>query len=997
MQPFRVYRTLRSAPVPMRLLSGTFPAPADPALAKQGLEHWAEAAAEADATNARFARSLAADDRGRALLEAVFGNSPYLSHLLITEMGFARRLIDSGPDAAFAEVVKGPQPEADGPALMRRLRVAKRRAALAAALSDIAGVWTLEKVTRGLSDFADVAHRLAVRHLLAAARERGDVAGGEPDPARGYFILGMGKLGSRELNYSSDVDLIALYDPERIEYAGSRSLQHLMIQITRDLVRILEERTEDGYVFRCDLRLRPDPGATPLAVSVDAAEAYYEGMGQNWERAAMIKARYVAGDQKAGEAFLKVLVPYIWRKHLDFAAIADIHSIKRQIHAHHGGATIRIPGHNVKLGRGGIREIEFYAQTQQLIWGGRMPQLRKPGTVDAIAALEATGRVTLEAAYQLTEAYRFLRRVEHRLQMIEDQQVHTLPEDVAGLNALAVFLGFRDGEEFSAVLLEHLRNVERNYAALFEEAPSLTAPLGIPGNLVFTGIEHDPDTLKTLERLGFADPPVISAAIMAWHRGRYPAMRSARAREILTELVPAILSAFAKTASPQAAFMKFDEFLSRLPAGVQLFSLFQANPALLAIVAEVMGDAPYLADILARRPILLDGVLSADFFEPLPDLPAIEHELSETVAQAQSFEGVLDLVRRWAGDKKFRVGVHLLRNLIPAETAGANFSDIAEAAIRVLKPAVEAEFAEDQGPMPGGMAVVAMGRLGGRDMTLGSDLDLIFVYDTGARGADDVTGHEYFSRLSRRLINAITAQTAEGPLYSVDMRLRPSGSSGPIASSLAAFRSYQSNSAWTWEHLALTRARFIAGPPALASAIGEIVREVLTRKRDPGRLAREVLDMRLKIAQTYKAHSLLDIKHLRGGFVDADFIVQFLQLRFGNARPEILAQNTLEALARVAEAGLIAADTAHTLHEALRLWQRLLAILRLCYPEPFPQPMTEDDAPEGLRRLLTRATATADYDALKRDIQSWAGRVRAIFEDLIEKTAAPAEEKTEGL
>ena len=984
----------------MRLLSGTFPAPADPALAKQGLERWAEAAAAADATKARFARSLATDERGRALLEAVFGNSPYLSHVLIAEMDYARRIVEAGPDAAFAEVLKGPQPGPDGAALMRRLRIAKRRAALTAALADIAGVWTLEKVTRALSDFADSALQLTVHHLMAAARAKGDIAGVETDPARGYFILGMGKLGSRELNYSSDIDLIALYDPDRIEYKGSRSLQHLMIQTTRDLVRILEERDEDGYVFRCDLRLRPDPGATPLAVSVGAAEVYYEGMGQNWERAAMIKARHVAGDQNAGDAFLKVLVPYIWRKHLDFAAIADIHSIKRQIHAHHGGGTVVIPGHNVKLGRGGIREIEFYAQTQQLIWGGRMPKLREAGTVEAIAALEAAGRVTLEAAYQMTTAYRFLRRVEHRLQMIEDQQVHTLPEDEAGLQALAVFLGFRDAGEFSAVLLEHLRNVERNYATLFEEAPSLTAPLEIPGNLVFTGIEADPDTLKTLERLGFADPPVIAAAIMAWHRGRYPAMRSARAREILTELVPAILSAFSKTASPQAAFMKFDEFLSRLPAGVQLFSLFQANPALLDIVAEVMGDAPYLADILARRPILLDGVLSADFFEPLADLPALEHELSETVAQAQSFEGVLDLVRRWAGDKKFRVGVQVLRNLIPAETAGANFSDIAEAAIRVLKPAVEAEFARDQGPqgkMQGGMAVVALGRLGGRDMTLGSDLDLIFVYDTGARDANDVSGHEYFSRLSRRLINAITAQTAEGPLYSVDMRLRPSGSSGPIASSLAAFRSYQSNSAWTWEHLALTRARFIAGPPALASAIGEIVREVLTRKRDPGRLAREVLDMRLKIAQTYKAHSLLDIKHLRGGFVDADFIVQFLQLRFGNARPEILAQNTLEALARVAEAGLIAADTAHTLHEALRLWQRLLAILRLCYPEPFPQPMTEDDAPEGLRRLLTRATATADYDALKRDIQSWAGRVRAIFEDLIEKTAAPAEEKTEGL
>lgn len=971
----------------MRLLSGKFPAAGDRALARHGLERWAEAA-EADADTARFARALAADGRGRALLEAVFGNSPYLSHILLAEMPFARRLIEAGPDAAFAEVMGELDADADRPALMRRLRVAKRRIALIVALADIAGVWPLEAVTGALSDFADAALRLSVRHLMAAARAKGDIGRGESDSACGYFLLGMGKLGSRELNYSSDIDLIALYDPDRIDYRGSRSLQELMVQATRELVRILEERTGDGYVFRCDLRLRPDPGATPLAVSVGAAEIYYEGMGQNWERAAMIKARRVAGDEEAAAAFLKILVPYIWRKHLDFAAIADIHSIKRQIYAHHGGGTITVAGHNLKLGRGGIREIEFFAQTQQLIWGGRMPELRRPGTVEAIAALAAAGRIARQAADELTKAYRFLRTAEHRLQMIDDQQVHTLPEDEAGLQALAVFLGFRDTGDFTDVLLHHLRNVERHYAALFEEAPSLSTP----GNLVFTGTEHDPDTLKTLERLGFADPAAVSAAIMAWHRGRYPAMRSARAREILTELVPAILAAFAKTASPQAAFLKFDEFLSRLPAGVQLFSLFQANPALLDLVAEIMGNAPHLADRLARRPILLDGVLAPGFFEPLPDLAHLESELADVIARAVGFEAALDVARRWTGDKEFRIGVQILRNLTPADAAGASFSDIAEAALRILKPLVEDDFAKQHGRIKGGeMAVIAMGRLGGREMTVASDLDLVFVYDFDAgieqsNGKKPLDPHEYFGRLSRRLINAISAQTGEGQLFAVDMRLRPSGHSGPIASHLEAFHRYHQEQAWTWEHLALARARVIAGTPKLSDAVERIIREALTRPRDAQKLAHDVADMRLRMAHEHKPRSLFDVKQLRGGLIDVEFIVQFLELRHAHAHPDILDQNTARALERIKRTGLIPAHTAAALSGALTLWQRVLGLLRLCYPEP----IAPEDAPEGLRRILVTASGAGDYPALIGEIEDRAAAVRAIFEELIEKTAGPA-------
>ncbi len=968
------------------------PAPADAEGLRAGLEHWREAAGP------KLSQSIEAEPGGEALLHAVFGNSPFLTHALVAERQFADTLFEYGADAAFQSLILGVRTELaaepDRKQVMRSLRIAKRRAALLIALADIGGAWPLEKVTAALSDFAEIAQQLAVAHLLDAAKTEGDIADSTVDES-GYFILGMGKLGGRELNYSSDIDLIALFDPERIVYTGSRSIQEFMIRLTRDLVTILEERSDDGYVFRCDLRLRPDPGATPLAISVDAAETYYEGMGQNWERAAMIKARCVAGDLTAAGNFLKSLVPYVWRKHLDFAAIADIHSIKRQIHAHRGGGTIAVNGHDIKLGRGGIREIEFFAQTQQLIWGGRVPELRQRATCDALNALCVTERITRQAADDLIAAYRFLRRLEHRLQMVDDQQTHKLPNDDAGIARIAVFLGYQDAKSFTVELVHHLQTVERHYAALFEEEPSLSKT----GNLVFTGIEPDPETLQTLGDFGFAEPEAVSQIVMGWHRGRIPATRSARAREILTELVPAILAAFAKTADPQSAFAKFDGFLARLPAGVQLFSLFQAYPVLLDLVAEIMGDAPGLADLLARRPILLDGVLSSDFGEPLAPVWILEAELNQAVSRTEGFEGVLDAARRWTEDKKFRLGVQMLRHLTAVEASGPVFADIADAVIRVMLPAVEAEFAIQHGKIPGGgMAVVGMGRLGGREMTLGSDLDLVFVYNH-AKSAEQSDGpkplgiHEYFARLSRRLINALSAPTAEGELFRVDMRLRPSGNSGPIASHIDAFRLYHKESSWTWEHLALARARVVAGPDSLKAQIEDAIRETLTRKRDVPKLARDVYDMRLRIAETYKVDSLLNVKHLRGGFVDLEFIVQYLELCYAHAHPEILSQNTREALNRLEAAGILDADAARALKNALLLWQRILGVLRLCYPEPIPAPLSAETAPKGLQQVLIRVTSAPGYSTLLTEIEQRAAAVHELFRQIIERQAGPPPDK----
>ncbi|MBM3542292.1 MAG: bifunctional [glutamine synthetase] adenylyltransferase/[glutamine synthetase]-adenylyl-L-tyrosine phosphorylase, partial [Alphaproteobacteria bacterium] len=696
-----------------------------------------------------------------ALLDAVFGNSPYLGQALVKEVAFVRDLATAGPEISFANLIAALEsggietaPESDA---MRALRQAKRRAALLIGLADIADLWPVERVTGALSRLADATLSAVARRLLRRAAADGAFALKDAhDPARGsgLIVLGMGKLGAGELNYSSDVDLIVLYDPERIGAEDRSALQRHMVKLTHGLVRHLAERTADGYVFRTDLRLRPDPGSTPPAIPVAAAETYYESLGQNWERAALIKARPAAGDIEAGAVFLAQLRPFVWRKHLDFAAIQDIHSIKRQVNAHHGGGEIAIAGHNLKLGRGGIREIELFAQTQQLIWGGREPSLRVPGTVAALDALAAAGRIAPEVADRLARSYRFLRRVEHRLQMVADEQTHSLPESAAALEAMAIFLGHAGAEPFSAALLDHLRTVERHYAELFEEAPAL----GGGGNLVFTGADHDPETLRTIARAGFPDPGAVSSLIRGWHHGRYRAMRSTRARELLTELTPALLSALSKTANPAAAFTRFDEFLGRLPAGVQIFSLFYANPGLLDLVAQIMGDAPRLATHLARRPAALEAVLMRGFFDAVPDLPALERELAKALELARDLEDRLGVIRRWINDKRFQIGVQILRGAIEATAAGAALADATETALESLVHAVEDDFVRRHGRVPNGaMAAVALGKLGGREMTVRSDLDLIFVYEAAddlaaSDGGRPLAAAHYFARLSQHVL-----------------------------------------------------------------------------------------------------------------------------------------------------------------------------------------------------------------------------------------------------
>ena len=948
-----------------------------------------ERAARTLAEIAPLVPAIAAEPGFRATLEAAAGNSPYLARLVLKESAFLTELFGLGPQTCLAALntdALAAAQSADAAAVMRRLRNAKRRAALAIALADITGSFDLNDVTQALTQFADACVKGALRFLLAEAAKAQRLRGmsrEDLEDGTGLVVLAMGKMGAFELNYSSDIDLIVFYEDERFPFARRDDKRTAAVDLVKDLLKLLTESTADGYVFRVDLRLRPDAGATQIAISTVAAELYYESMGQNWERAAWIKARQCAGDPIAGARFLKNMEPFIWRKNLDYAAIQDIHSIKRQIHSHAGHGRVAVAGHNIKLGRGGIREIEFFAQTQQLILGGRDLSLRSPRTLGALAALRARGHISPGAEHDMADAYLFLRKVEHRLQMIEDQQTHTLPKSPQGLDSVARFAGFDDTVAFEDVLRAKLTTVQSHYARLFErEAPLATQT----GSLVFTGVEEDPETVATLARMGFERPTDISAVIRAWHHGRIRATRSARARELLTKLMPTLLEALARTADPHAAFIHFDRFLSGLPAGVQVFSMLFANPRLLDLVAEIAGSAPKLADYLGRHAEVLDALVDADFLTRTPSESELELRFAEELARVSGYEAALDAARRFTKEETFRIGVQVIQGLSDVEQAGPAYAVVADTVIKGLQGIVEREMAAAHGSVPGGaFVVVALGKLGGREMTATSDLDLVFIYThdrdgTASDGPKPLAPSAYFARMAQRFIAGLTAMTAEGRLYDVDMRLRPSGNQGPVAVRFETFVEYHRQHSWTWERMALTRARVLSGPEALQARVGDAIRTALTQSpTDPVTMLSDARAMREKLAAQFPGREKWDLKFAPGGLVDIEFVAQILQLIGAQMCERVLDQNTIFALRRLADSKRIDAGDAQALIEAARIEHGLTHVLRIAVDGPFKT----ETATRGLKLLLARAGDTPDFAALEAHLTETQIQVRTIFDRLI--------------
>jgi glutamate-ammonia-ligase adenylyltransferase len=975
-----------------RRLAGALPRPSP-----QGRARVAEWLSSIRRTVAGKAIASLVEDHARlaSLLGGIAETSPYLWDLVRADPARFLRLISGDADAALTALLvtaRDTATAAKGTAeLMRVLRRAKVEAALLIALADIGGVWPVARVTAALTDVAEMALGAAVRHLLGEAEARGKLAFPDPqNPAAGcgYVVLAMGKMGGHELNFSSDIDLMVFFDPAVSSLAPNVEASPFYVRMTRELVKLLQQRTADGYVFRVDLRLRPDPSSTQIANSTEAALNYYESRGQNWERAALIKARPCAGDVAAGERLIRELAPFVWRKYLDYAAVADIHAMKQEIHAYRGHGEIAVEGHNIKLGRGGIREIEFFVQTQQLIAGGRHSQLRGRGTVATLAELAAGGWIDAAARDELTSAYDFLRRVEHRLQMIADEQTHTLPADREVLGALARFLGFKSRDDFAAALLAHLRAVEKHYIKLFESAPTLLAE---QQNLSFAAGEGDTaaETLDRLVAMGFHHPREAAGAVQRWQAGTYRALRSEPIRKSLIELVPTIFDQFARAENPNAAFASFDQFLAGLRPGSRLLPLLRQNPELIRFIALILGTAPRLADILAQHPHVIDPLIDPTFFGALPDVARLEAELARAIGEARSYEDVLDAVRLFGQEHMFLIGARILSGSLSAEQAGDVFATLADVLIRAVHARVEADFAGVHGRVRGQQtAILALGRLGAREMTASSDLDLIVIYDFDAEhpnsdGARPLYGGQYFARLTQRLINALTVRTNYGVLYEVDMRLRPSGRSGPLATHIDSFVGYQRSEAWTWEHMALTRARVVSASPAFAARIEAAIHDVLCRRREAPAIAADVVEMRATIAKEKGDADPWELKYAAGGLIDIEFIAQYLQLVHAATLPDILDTSTARMLDRAAHAAVLEAEDAEVLRPAVSLFHGLTQILRLCLPGAFDP----KSANAGVLALLARAADLPDFPALQAHVLETQRQVRESFVRILGKAS----------
>jgi [glutamine synthetase] adenylyltransferase / [glutamine synthetase]-adenylyl-L-tyrosine phosphorylase len=961
---------------------------AAPEAAKQRLGDWL---AEFDGQPAGTAlRALFdAHPHARALMLGLADGSPHLWELASADPLRLAALLGSNPEARFEAIIAqgcaaiaATSAEAE---VMRLLREMKAEGSLLIALADIGGVWPVMRVTAALTELADATVGAAVRYLLGQAARDGRLRpadASKPEVGSGYIVLAMGKMGAGELNYSSDIDLIVFYDAQAANLAEGVEPAPFYVRITRGLVKLLQERA-GGYVFRTDLRLRPDPGSTQVAVSTAAALDYYESVGRNWERAAMIKARPCAGDIAAGEKMLRYLSPFIWRKYLDFAAVSDIHSMKRQIHAYRGHGEIAVEGHNVKLGRGGIREIEFFVQTQQLIAGGRHPELRGRETLPMLDMLTEREWIGPAARDELGAAYRFLRTVEHRLQMVADEQTHTLPGDREALERFARFFGSADRDEFAEALLGHLRNVQRQYATLFESAPAAEARERV---LSFPADADDRETLDNLTVMGFKQPLEVSAQVRNWLAGGYRSLRGEHAGAQLTELVPLLLTHFARSANPDAAVMAFDRFLARLHGAGRLFSLLRQNPDLMALIALVLGTAPRLAEGLAQFPDVMDAVIDPSFFGALPEEDELRAVLDRSLQQAGGYEDFLDRIRIFAQEQMFLIGTRILSGTVSAEQAGEAYARLTDMLIRSLFRAVESEFKALHGSIAGQeIAILALGKLGGREMTATSDLDLIVIYDFDAEhpesdGKRSLYGGQYFTRLVQRLISALTAHTNYGVLYQVDMRLRPSGRAGPVATRIDSFASYQDTEAWTWEHMALTRARVVEASPGFRARIEATIGSVLGTARNAELIAGDVAEMRQAMAREKGEDERWNLKYVAGGLVDIEFIAQYLQLVHAAATPEILDTSTIRVLDKAWRLGLLTTEHAEVLRPAVRLYHNLTQILRLCLPGEF-DPKTA--APE-LCALLARAADVPDFATLDAFIAETEAKVRRTFDSILE-------------
>jgi len=891
-----------------------------------------------------MSRNSSSSDRTAALARAS-GHSPFLRDLIGARAEIADAFVERGAAAAASLAL-----EASADDLSAALRRQRQGLALAVALGDLSGELALEQVTQLLSDFADSAIDQAIRTAIA---ER--VPDAEP---QGFAVIAMGKLGSHELNYSSDVDLLLLFDPETLPRRARDDAGEAAVRVGRRVIELLQKRTEDGYVQRVDLRLRPSPEVTPIALPVNAAISHYESSALPWERAAFIRARPAAGDIALGRQFLDAIQPFVWRRSLDFGVIEEVRQISARIRDHFAqGANIG-PGYDLKRGRGGIREVEFFVQIQQMIHGGRDAAVRVPATLDAIAALLAADRLDEDHAKELAEAYRLLRTVEHRVQMVDDAQTHLLPASPEALDNVAQLHGLGHGPALLDLLRPHVEKTGEIFDSL---APDERRQLS-----------NDPDILADeLAQLGFPDVEIVLRHIADWRSGKARSLRSPPAQQAFEAMLPGLLEATAAAGDPNRALNRLSDIIERLSSGVNLFRLLEARPALARLLAKLLAHAPALADQLARRPELLEGLFDASSFAMPPPAAEFAEILTEAM-HGQPYDVGLDRVRRLVNERRFALGVQLIdRRRDPLEVT-EGYAAVAEGALIALGGAATNEFRQRHGEFPSAeLVALGLGRFGGYSLTHASDLDIIYLHTVEeggtSNGAKPLGPNDYFNRLASRVTAALSVPTAAGPLYDVDTRLRPEGAKGMLVVSLEAFERYQREQAWTWEHMALCRARPLLGSNEGKARVAAVIDGVLRMPRDYATVAADAAKMRADIARHKPPHSPLDVKLGPGGLVDLEFSTHVLQLtrHVGlNTRLEV-------ALEQLAAESLVPA----TIVNDLKLLSRMLVMMRLVAPGDI-KPTAET------WHLVALACGAENWDELLAEHDAARQRIAALWDSI---------------
>lgn len=918
----------------------------------------------------------------RELVLSILGASPFLWRIASAEpqslADFLRANDKPETESTFRVLLKDTRAARDSTKrnqLMLRLREVRRRVALLVALADMRNIWNLEEVTDALSRFADAAIETSLSWLLNDAFKRGELTEETTAQNCALTIIGMGKYGSRELNYSSDIDIIALFEPDRAPLAEHVNEKNFFIRITRDLAAILTTPTSLGHVFRVDLRLRPDAGSSAVAISIPAAESYYESIGRNWERAAFIKASTAGGDKDLGIDFIKAMRPFVWRKYLDANTIRDIHAMKEQTHAlKRARDAASGQGYDIKRGAGGIRAIEFFVQAQQLIAGGKDESLRSRTTCGGLASLLQAGWIDSETANKLTEQYHFLRMLEHRLQMVNDEQTHALPRSAEDMDSLARFSGYENGTELWLDISKRLDEVERLVSRLFSKK---TGKKEKAPELVFPALEDDPATLEKLQAMGFADAGKISSIVREWSHGKMPVTASEHNRNLLAKLVPEILKTAATNIEPDASVANFNTLLHVLPAEVQLLSLFDTNPKILTFLMQICSSAPRLANYLEHNVSALDSIIDPD---ELPDADQLLESFEIRLKSANSFDAKLGVVRERVYEERFRLGMQLLASRLSPRLAGQHYADLGCDVIKTLEPVVVEEEMQALWEKPSSKnitaempTVVAMGKLGSEEMSPESDLDIIIIHDS------DNDDSSWFQRVTQKLIKALSMPTVGGKLFSVDMRLRPFGTSGSIVTSLERFREYQHDHAWTWEHMALTRALPLTGQERAQNRMRDAINEILCRRRNPALLAADVSDMRERIRKENSSTDPWELKYVRGGFIDMEFISQYIQLVHAHDTPQVLVRNNRDAFERFAELDLLGGSESDMLKRHWDLLHALTHALQICIEGK----IHANTIPKEFHPLLVRAGEVESFDELNRKLADSQKQVHDLFEKII--------------